>query len=93
MSPHVVYESCVRVGVGCVCTCVSAQHDLENATARQSSEDDHVHFPPVAQCADESMALAVLLNAATGWMVLGPRDGAMAARLPSLLLPKRQSLS
>ena len=28
----------------------------------------------------ELLALAVLLNAATGWMVLGPRDGAMAAR-------------
>ena len=41
----------------------------------------------------ELLALAVLLNAATGWMVLGPRDGAMAARLPSLLLPKMQSLS
>ena len=31
----------------------------------------------------ELLALAVLLNAATGWMVLGPRDGAMAARLPA----------
>ena len=41
----------------------------------------------------ELLALAVLLNAATGWMVLGPRDGAMAARLPSLLLPKMQYLS
>ena len=40
----------------------------------------------------ELLALAVLLNAATGWMVLGPRDGAMAARLPRRLLPKMQKM-